>query len=69
LSIVDEAVGHLVATVTQVRAPGDAEPIVLAGSVLAHSEPIVLAGSVLARSEPIRSRVGKTLPNFGLRRT
>ena len=48
LSIVDEAARHLVATTGQVRAPGDAAPIVLAGSVLAHSE-------------PIRSHVGKRL--------
>ena len=48
LSIVDDAAEHLVATTGQVRAPGETEPIVLAGSVLAHSE-------------PVRSRVGKRL--------
>lgn len=40
LSIVDEAAGHLIATAGEVRAPGDTEPIVLSGSVLAHSAPI-----------------------------
>ena len=48
LSIVEDAACHLVATTGQVRSPGDAEPIVLAGSVLAHSG-------------PIRSRVDKRL--------
>jgi N-acetylglucosamine kinase-like BadF-type ATPase len=48
LSIVDEAAGHLVTTVGEIRAPGETEPIVLSGSVLAHSE-------------PIRSRVAKRL--------
>jgi glucosamine kinase len=40
LSIVEDAAGHLVTTVGEVRAPGDTEPIILAGSVLAHGEPI-----------------------------
>jgi N-acetylglucosamine kinase-like BadF-type ATPase len=39
-SIADRAAGHLTATLTAVRGPDTASPIVLAGSVLTHPTPV-----------------------------